>query len=283
MTGDDLLVRERQAWTSVAPAWSAWWRVFEAAARDLNERLVAAAAVEPGHLVLDVATGLGEPALTAARAAGSRGRVLGVDLSRGMLEHAVARAGGDAHGNVVFVEADACALPLAERVFDSAVSRWGLMLVGDPFSAARAVARALRLGARFAAAVWCEPERVPFLSLARAVVSEALDLPAPDPDEPGPFRLAAPGALEDVFASAGYTDVAGEEVPVAFRFPDGESYARFALELSSSLRKAVASLDESGRAGLRSRLAEAAERAHGEDDEIVFRCVSRLVSGRADA
>src|SRR5689334_12609359 len=90
---------QRETWASVAPAWKKWWSVIEAGAQSVNEKLVDLARIEPGARVLDVATGLGEPALTAARRAGPRGNVLGVDLSAAMLELARerARAAGIAH------------------------------------------------------------------------------------------------------------------------------------------------------------------------------------------
>ena len=83
---------ERTKWNAAAAGWRKWWHAIEGGSQPLNDRLVALAGVAPGHRVLDVATGLGEPALTAARVAGPTGHVTGCDLARSMLAFAAERA-----------------------------------------------------------------------------------------------------------------------------------------------------------------------------------------------
>ena len=56
--------------------------------------LVREAQVHGGAQVLDVATGTGKVAFAAARAVGPKGRIVGVDLSEGMLAQARRTAGG---------------------------------------------------------------------------------------------------------------------------------------------------------------------------------------------
>ena len=62
--------RQIQTWDSVAAAWGRWWQTIEKGFQSLSDHMVAEAGIQPGHRVLDVATGIGEPALTAARAVG---------------------------------------------------------------------------------------------------------------------------------------------------------------------------------------------------------------------
>src|SRR5690242_4514993 len=83
---------QREAWSDVAPGWRKQWRVFEANAQRLSDRLVELARVGPGSRVLDVATGIGEPALTAARRVGPKGRVVATDLAPGMIAIVAERA-----------------------------------------------------------------------------------------------------------------------------------------------------------------------------------------------
>lgn len=236
---------QREAWDSVAEAWRRWWRVFEAGAQPLNEHLVDLAGVRPGTRVLDLATGLGEPALTAAQRVGASGRVIGLDLAPGMLALARERAVEADVTNLELREGDADALDLPEHGFDAALCRWGLMLFAEPERAAAAVRRALRPGAVFACAVWAEPERVPFLALPRRVAARELELPPADPDEPGPFRLSAPGAVEAVLAAAGFDPVEVERRTVTFEFESADRFLDFVQELSSTMRK---TLEAAGRA-----------------------------------
>ncbi|MGW5417920.1 methyltransferase domain-containing protein, partial [Actinomadura geliboluensis] len=76
---------QRASWDAISPGWEDAMGVFERGAAAVTGRLLELAGVGPGHRVLDVATGLGEPALSAARAAGPTGRVVGADISPRML------------------------------------------------------------------------------------------------------------------------------------------------------------------------------------------------------
>src|SRR5271154_1687080 len=95
---DDLKIKSQQkaAWDDSAEGWKRWWPAFERAARTANDRLGELAFVPAGPRLLDIATGSGEPALTAARAVGQSGRIVAVDMSPGML--AIARDRIDAAG-----------------------------------------------------------------------------------------------------------------------------------------------------------------------------------------
>src|SRR6266478_1106540 len=123
---DDLKIKSQQkaAWDDSADGWKRWWPTFERSAQTVNDRLVELARVRDGNRVLDIATGSGEPALTAARAVGESGRVVAVDMSPGML--AIARERVDAAGltNVELVESDAESLRLDEHSFDAVLCRW---------------------------------------------------------------------------------------------------------------------------------------------------------------
>jgi len=238
--GKDDAKDERQAWDSVAGAWRKHWRFVEEATRDLNTRLIEQASIVEGNSVLDVACGQGEPALTAARHVGPRGRVTATDFSKGMLDEARERATASGLTNLDFLELDAQALGFEPRTFDAATCRWGLMLIPDPRAALREIFGSLKPGGRLAAAVWGPPDRVPFITLPRDVATRELGLPPPP--EPGidappnPMRLAHPGMLEELFREAGFEDVRSESVAVTFRFASPEEYVAVVRDMSSTMR-----------------------------------------------
>jgi cyclopropane fatty-acyl-phospholipid synthase-like methyltransferase len=60
-------IDQRQRWNSVAAGWKEWWQTIEVAAQKVNDRLIELAQIKPDQKVLDIATGIGEPAVTAAR------------------------------------------------------------------------------------------------------------------------------------------------------------------------------------------------------------------------
>lgn len=92
------------------------------------ERLVELAAPAPGMRILDAATGTGLAAMAAARAAGPTGRVVGVDLSAGMLARARQSVAAAGLTQVDLVEADATSLPrFADGSFDLILCSAGLL------------------------------------------------------------------------------------------------------------------------------------------------------------
>jgi SAM-dependent methyltransferase len=196
--------------------------------------------------VLDVGTGLGEPALTVARAVGPTGSVVGIDLSPQMLRLARERAAGVS--NVEFVEADPVEFRTDEP-FDAIVSRWCLMLVPDRHAVLESMRQLLKPGGVFTAAVWGPPEKAPMISLAFPVLARWLDLPVPSADQPGPFTMADAQQCRTEVTAAGFgpVSVVAEEAP--FWVDSPEEYARFALEVlperfREMLRERLGSVDD---------------------------------------
>lgn len=81
----------REQWSNVAQGWRRRWVTFERGAQPLSDRMMELAHVASGHKVLDVATGIGEPAMTAARKVGPDGSVVAIDQAPQMLEMSLHR------------------------------------------------------------------------------------------------------------------------------------------------------------------------------------------------
>lgn len=176
---------QREQWSISAIGWNRWWGIFERGAQVVNDALCEMARVGEGQRVLDLASGLGEPAFTAGRRVGDRGSVVGIDLAPQMVAFARERAIERAVANVTFEEGDGENLQVAPASFDVALSRWGLMLMPESVRGAQSVWRALVPGARFATAVWSEARTVPFIAVPQALAQREglvpqLDLDAPE-------------------------------------------------------------------------------------------------------
>jgi SAM-dependent methyltransferase len=103
-----------------------------------------------GARVLDVGCGTGEDVRAMSRLVGPRGRAVGADASEDLLELARARVRpGD--GPLIFLRADAAALPFADRSFDGVRIERALQHVPDPDAALREAVRVLRPGGRLVA------------------------------------------------------------------------------------------------------------------------------------
>ncbi len=220
----ELKSAERASWDAASPGWEAWQAEFESGAALATARLLELAGVRTGQRVLDVATGQGEPALSAARVVGPTGRVVGIDLSPAMLAAARRRAG--VLPNLEFLEADMEALPHPAGSFDVVLSRFGLMFAADRAGVLRSLARVLAPGGVLAAAVWGPPASH-LLSLGPAALFERLGLSAPPPGSPGLFSMADPRQCARELSEAGFADVSVEEGVVPFRFASAAGYVRF--------------------------------------------------------
>lgn len=120
------------------------------------------AEIKPASKVLDIATGIGEPAITVSRCVGPRGHVLATDISLQMLSIARQRAVSENLEKIIdFKEDDAATMDLPESNFDAALSRLGLMFLDDLDSGLSNIHKSLVNGGRFAASVCATSEKVP--------------------------------------------------------------------------------------------------------------------------
>ena len=69
--------KQKESWNTSAGGWRRWCNAIEdCGACRVTTRLLELAQIEPDHLVLDIATGYGEPAISAGRAVSPRGYVI---------------------------------------------------------------------------------------------------------------------------------------------------------------------------------------------------------------
>lgn len=148
---------QRHQWGVSASGWKQHWSLWERAAQHVSVRLLDLAHIDVGHRVLDLATGLGEPALTAARRVGPTGRVVATDLSPQMLALAREKACALGLQNIEFREMDAEAPDLPLSTFQAILCRWGLMFLPQLTTALSQLRQLLVPGGWFAAAVWGPP------------------------------------------------------------------------------------------------------------------------------
>jgi ubiquinone/menaquinone biosynthesis C-methylase UbiE len=222
---------QRTDWQIAAPGWRKWYDVLEAGGEIVSRTLVELAGIGPGDTVLDVATGYGEPALTAARIVAPTGRVLATDIAGDMLEFGRSRAAQADLGNVEFVEADAEALSFDDESFDAILCRQGLQFLPDASGTLKRFRTFLKRDGRLAAAVWGPPDTVQFARPV-SVILTALDLPAPPPGRPGIFALADRQALERLVTDAGFRDVETGTVTAVYETPSPEDFTQWTRDVA---------------------------------------------------
>jgi ubiquinone/menaquinone biosynthesis C-methylase UbiE len=155
----------------------------------------------PGGTVLDLCCGTGASALPAARAVGSSGHVLAIDLAAPMLELARARAAAEGLAQLEFRLGDATRTGLPDGGFDAVVCVFGVFFAPDMAAFMREMWRLVRPGGVLAVTTWGPGLWEPGSSHFWRCVGEV---------EPALFRaynpwdeITTPGALAGLFAQAG--------------------------------------------------------------------------------
>lgn len=140
----DVFSRASSTYDEVGP------RVFA----HFGKRLVEHAHITPGARVLDVATGKGAVLFPASEKAGPEGRVVGIDLSKGMLEHLRRQLAEGAVRNVELHLMDAEDLHFPDASFDVLLNGFSLFFYPQPYTALAEFHRVLRPGGRLAISTW---------------------------------------------------------------------------------------------------------------------------------
>lgn len=269
----------RQQWEDAAEAWHHWGPVLETWLAAATDRMLGAAGVTTGSRVLDVAAGAGGQTITAARRVGPDGRVLATDISPSILTFAGKEAAAAGVTNVETLELDGEALhELPPGSFDAAISRLGLIYFPDQQVALAGIRSALRDGGRFATVVYSTPDRNEFFSIPVRIIRERAQLAPPQPGQPGPFSLGAPGALETALTTAGFRDVVVEVVPSPLRLPSAADCLRFERESFGALHQMLSGLPATQQEEVWHEIAEALE-AFDTADGFVGPCELLVAAG----
>lgn len=270
---------QAESWDGPGGAyWAAHADRFDRAVADFQDRFEAAVSVRPGERVLDVGCGGGLTTRRAARAS-LDGDVLGVDLSRELLEVARRRADAEGLRHVSFVRGDAQVHAFEADHYDVVLSRTGSMFFGDPVAAFTNLRAATRPGGRMVLLTWQPPDRNEWISGTLGVLGGAAG-PTADLGAPGMFSFSRPERIRAVLDAAGWTQVEvdglegrewfGKDVDDALDFLRG-LFAWLLDELPGEERDAA--IDR-----LRQSLAE-----HAGPDGVDFGSAAWLVTARKES
>ena len=236
MSGQHETARQqsRAAWGDVARGWYAQRDELWKASRPVSERMVRKLDPKPGDTVLELAAGLADTGLMAARLVGESGYVIVTDFTTEMVAAARRRAEELGVQNAEFRVLDAERMDLKTDSVDGVLCRWAYMLMIDPSAAFAETRRVLRPGGRLAFSVWAARERNPALSLVGGVLESQGHIPPPDPDAPSAFAMADPGRIRDLVVGAGFAEPEIEEVTFRWPFSDRDAYWRYVTDTSAS-------------------------------------------------
>ena len=268
-----------ERWSGSAPFWEKHRDVIRQMFAPVTQALVEDGLIASPHMVLDVAMGPGEPALSVAALVGPEGKVVGTDPIPQMV--AAARRAADHLGltNAQFEVAFADHLPFPADTFDAVISRFGAMFFPSPVDGVREMLRVLKPGRKLALAVWDFVDSNPFFYAISRVIEQYVDSPPPEPDAPDAFRFASPGKLRDVLAEAGAMAPSERLLQFAIEAPISvEDFWTVRCEMSEKFREKVALLPTKQMAEFKRQSLEAL-RPYSTDGGMSFPAQVLIVSG----
>lgn len=239
--------------------------------RHCAQRLVELVPRAPGQHVLDAATGTGFAAIAAAQRVGPGGRVVGVDLSAGMLHEAISAATQLCLA-IEFMQSDAVQLPgFPAAGFDAVTCAAGLLYM--PVAEALAAWRVLLKPGGFVAFSGLRAESPPAGRLFRECAAK-FGLRLSDPSA----ALGTEEAVRSALERANYTVHAIVGESIAFSAQD------LSLAWESNLRsaghEAVKQLDATAQETLRTRYLAALAAAQRADPQGFSRAEILYAVGR---
>jgi ubiquinone/menaquinone biosynthesis C-methylase UbiE len=137
------------------------------------QALVEWARLRPGQTVVDVGCGTGAAARYASAQLGPAGRVIGVDVNRGMIE--VARSRPPVAGAPIeWYQESAYQLPIRSQSVDLVLCAQTLQFLNDRHQALAEMRRVLKPGGYIALSLWCDLDDNAYFQALVTAVSEQI-------------------------------------------------------------------------------------------------------------
>lgn len=228
-----LKTRQQGAWSSGDYA------VVGTTLQIVGEELCEALDLRAGSTVLDVAAGNGNVSLAAARRWCD---VVATDYVPALLERARERAAAD-RLHIEFREADAEALPFADKSFDVVVSTFGVMFTPDQDRAAAELIRVCKHGGKIGLANWT-PES--FIGQLFKTIGKHVPPPA---GAKSPALWGTRARLAELFDAHG-SSIEATERHFAFRYRSAEHWLEIFKTYYGPVLKAFAALPASAQSAL---------------------------------
>lgn len=276
----------------------------EQVTRHLPAPMMTMAGVTSSQHILDIGTGTGIVALEVARKLGEQGRVVGIDLSDGML--ATAKGKADKEGlatKAEFLKMDAEALEFEDNSFDNVLSLYALRHFPNPEKAVAEIRRVLKPGGKAVIAVGSRPELFSkdglaavfrkFGSIVRRhtgrelAACEFLDelvskhIPENANSETAEWtghRHGFTGSVRDLLAAAGFTNINSSWRGQYSVFESPEAFWELQMTFSSLARKRIGQAEESAVNTLKEEFISTCEDVLARKGRLVYQSGAAIIS-----
>ena len=186
--------------------------------------------------VLDLASGIGEPALSIAKVFGNSVSIIATDLIHPMLQAARAEAAKRNYQSIHFCRCAGDELPFVNQSFNAIVCRFAFNFFSDPVKSLKQMLRVLKPSGRVVLVVWHKLQFNP----VHDVVNRATDkiFPSkPDPIHDSDSGYENPGVLASLLVQSGFNSVEEDIFDFVMQLDfDLEEYSQARAEISDHLR-----------------------------------------------
>ncbi len=240
---EQLRDQQKASWNTFAAGWKKWDDLTMAFMQPVGAEIIRMIHPQKTDVILDIASGTGEPGLTIASMLDG-GIVVMTDLSDNMLAIARENAARKGVTNVEMRTCDVSELPFDDNTFDAISCRFGFMFFPDMLLAAKEMLRVLKPGGKMALSVWDMPAKNYWVTAIMGPINKHMQLPPPPPGSPGMFRCAPDGMMEDLFLQAGFKNVCQNEIGSVLRFDTAEKYWEMMNDVGAPIVAALANADD---------------------------------------
>jgi ubiquinone/menaquinone biosynthesis C-methylase UbiE len=234
--------QQKEVWNRFSPGWKKWDELTMDFLKPMADEIIHRIQPKDTDVVLDVASGTGEPGLTIASML-KGGKVVAIDLAEGMLEVASENANRRGIKNFETVICDVSELPFPDNSFDAISCRFGFMFFPDMLLAAKEMVRVMKPGGRIAVTVWNEPEKNLWAASVLGIVNKNMKMAPPSQGAPGLFRCAKSGMIPDLFKQAGLKNISESEVSGKLNPGNRKIYWNFMTEVVAPVVAALSNAD----------------------------------------
>lgn len=269
--------QQKETWNKFSGGWKKWDEFNMNFLKPMGDALIKALNIKSNDVVLDIASGTGEPSLSIASIA-TNGEVYATDLSDEMLNIAHTYADERGINNIEFKVADVSNLPFKDNFFDKVCCRLGFMFFPDVQVAANEMFRVCKSGGKVATSVWGAPENNEWITLMSKTLSKHLEMPQPPPDAPGIFRCANPGFIKALFENAGFKNVKEEIISDKTDYGSAEQYWEFMTDIAAPVVSALNKTDEATRKKIKDEAFKACNKML-TDGKLIIEYSAIIISG----
>jgi ubiquinone/menaquinone biosynthesis C-methylase UbiE len=269
--------QQKEIWNRFSPGWKRWDDMTMNFLKPMGDEIIRIIKPKGADVVLDVASGTGEPALTIATKLRG-GMVVATDISEGMLDVTRENAAKRGIKNIEIVACDVSELPFPDNSFDSVSCRFGFMFFPDMLLAAKEMIRVLKPGGRIAVTVWNSPEKNFWATAVMSIINRDMQLVPPPAEAPGLFRCAKSGLIADIFRQVGLKNVKETEVTGKLDTGTTEVYWNFMTEVVAPVVAALGNADDAMKLRIKDEVFNSVNQKY-QNSRVSFDCSSLLIYG----